>query len=296
MVTPGRGVLLSMGDPGAIPTLVDDLARRRPNLEAVDGHPDLARAFAARWQASTGRRPTTVIHECLYRLTRLREPARPAAGSRPSRRSPGPRPHRGLARPVLGRGATRRARAGHPVDGRAMARRPHPASGALGARRPARLDGGRRVADPQRDPNRPRLHPARRPRPRDIGSAVTAAATRAQLDAGRSACYLYADLANLTANRVYRALGYEPVIDVDRLRFGPPPGDRVAPQATGATPASPALLEQPRGRRGRVVGVVEADGAEAGRCLARGHVDRRPAGRACSPSLPRSRSSSRDPP
>ena len=103
-------------------------------------------------------------------------------------------------------------------------------------------------------------------RGRGYGSAVTAAATRAQLDAGRSACYLYTDLANLTSNQLYRALGYEPVTDVDRLRFGPPPGDRARRQAI-RPPGCPALLERLRGWLGGVDRVVVADGAEAGRRL-----------------------------
>jgi predicted GNAT family acetyltransferase len=44
-------------------------------------------------------------------------------------------------------------------------------------------------------------------------SAVTAAASGAQLAAGRTFCFLYTDLANAIANRIYVDIGYEPVCD-----------------------------------------------------------------------------------
>ena len=50
---------------------------------------------------------------------------------------------------------------------------------------------------------------------------MTAAASQAQLDAGRTFVFLFTDLANPTSNRIYQAIGYEPVIDVDQLRFEP---------------------------------------------------------------------------
>jgi hypothetical protein len=53
-------------------------------------------------------------------------------------------------------------------------------------------------------------------RRRGFASAVTAAVTASQLAAGRQACFLYTDLANPTSNAIYQALGYRPVVDVDR--------------------------------------------------------------------------------
>jgi predicted GNAT family acetyltransferase len=47
---------------------------------------------------------------------------------------------------------------------------------------------------------------------RGYGSAVTAAATRAVLEAG-AVPVLYTDLANTTSNRIYQELGYYPVED-----------------------------------------------------------------------------------
>ena len=53
-------------------------------------------------------------------------------------------------------------------------------------------------------------------------SALVAEASQLQLDAGRVFCFLFADLANPTANHIYQAMGYEPVRDVDEYRFEAP--------------------------------------------------------------------------
>ena len=73
-------------------------------------------------------------------------------------------------------------------------------------------------------PNGIRVGPVYTPpgsRRRGYGSAVTAAASQAQLDAGRTFVFLFTDLDNPTSNRIYQAIGYEPVIDVDQLTFQP---------------------------------------------------------------------------
>jgi uncharacterized protein len=57
-------------------------------------------------------------------------------------------------------------------------------------------------------------------RGRGYGSSLTAAAASDQLDRGRRFVFLFTDLANPTSNKIYRAIGYEPVCDVDMWRFG----------------------------------------------------------------------------
>ncbi len=78
-------------------------------------------------------------------------------------------------------------------------------------------------------PNGLRIGPVYTP-PSDRGhgfaSAVTAAATQAAFDRGRRLVFLFTDLTNPTSNKIYQRLGYEPVIDVDMVRFerpAPPP-------------------------------------------------------------------------
>jgi predicted GNAT family acetyltransferase len=71
-------------------------------------------------------------------------------------------------------------------------------------------------------PNGSRIGPVYTPpdlRRRGYASAVVAAASQAQLDAGARFCFLFTDLANPTSNRIYQAIGYEPVRDVEVYTF-----------------------------------------------------------------------------
>ncbi|MEO6579033.1 MAG: GNAT family N-acetyltransferase [Candidatus Limnocylindria bacterium] len=56
-------------------------------------------------------------------------------------------------------------------------------------------------------------------RHRGYASALTAAASQDQLDRGRRFVFLFTDLSNPTSNKIYRAIGYEPVCDMDQYRF-----------------------------------------------------------------------------
>lgn len=71
-------------------------------------------------------------------------------------------------------------------------------------------------------PNGARIGPVYTPpekRGRGYASAVTAGATRALLERGRSYCFLYTDLANPTSNGIYRAMGYQQVAEVVEAAF-----------------------------------------------------------------------------
>ncbi len=73
-------------------------------------------------------------------------------------------------------------------------------------------------------PNGIRIGPVYTPpdrRRRGYASALTAAASQAELDKGRRFIFLFTDLANPTSNKIYQAIGYEPVIDVDQITFVP---------------------------------------------------------------------------
>ena len=56
-------------------------------------------------------------------------------------------------------------------------------------------------------------------RGRGYGSAVTARATQAALEAGADQVVLYADLANPTSNAIYQEIGYLPEHDAEERRF-----------------------------------------------------------------------------
>ena len=73
-------------------------------------------------------------------------------------------------------------------------------------------------------PNGIRIGPVYTP-PGDRGQGyatnLTAFVSQTVLDEGRRFCFLYTDLANPTANRIYQAIGYEPVGDAMMVAFEP---------------------------------------------------------------------------
>jgi uncharacterized protein len=72
-------------------------------------------------------------------------------------------------------------------------------------------------------PNGVRIGPVYTPpdlRGRGYASALVAGLSQDRLGEGRTFCFLYTDLANPTANRLYARLGYEPVCDAAEIAFG----------------------------------------------------------------------------
>jgi uncharacterized protein len=59
-------------------------------------------------------------------------------------------------------------------------------------------------------------------------SAAVAALSQLLLDRGYRHCFLYTDLSNPTANKIYQAIGYRPVCDVDEFVFDGGLPDRTA--------------------------------------------------------------------
>jgi predicted GNAT family acetyltransferase len=71
-------------------------------------------------------------------------------------------------------------------------------------------------------PNGIRIGPVYTPpgaRNHGYASALVAAVSQAELDAGRRFCFLFTDQANPVSNHIYQAIGYRPVRDVDAYRF-----------------------------------------------------------------------------
>jgi GNAT superfamily N-acetyltransferase len=58
-------------------------------------------------------------------------------------------------------------------------------------------------------------------RGRGYASNLVAEASQLHLDGGREFVFLFTDLANPTANKIYQSIGYEPVIDIDEYAFDP---------------------------------------------------------------------------
>lgn len=221
--TPPWGAVLSeAGAAGerlvaAVDALVRDLATVDPDMRSVSG-PDATRApFVERWCAITGMTVSVELAERIYRLSRVVPPI----GVQGTWRLADER-DRALLRDWLRAFHDEALPPGTPVpedtfvdrlvrhddrfaylwevDGRIVS-----LAGA-GARTP----NGRRIG-PVYTPPQERGH--------GYASAVTAAASADQLARGSRFCFLFTDLTNPTSNAIYQRIGYEPVSDVDQVRF-----------------------------------------------------------------------------
>jgi predicted GNAT family acetyltransferase len=213
---PWRIVLSEMDHPGAIHRLVEDLAG-----EAVPGAVGPSEAtshFAEAWvEAGYPGTPRLNRHERAFRLRRV-IPPRPTTGemliARPE--------HQELVADWI-EAFHEEASIGNPrQDYRTMA--------ASWIRRQGRTvylwnDAGRPVSLTGvggRTPNGIRVGPVYTPpseRGHGYASNLVAQATQEQLDAGRTFVFLFTDLANPTSNKIYQAIGYEPVSDIDEWEF-----------------------------------------------------------------------------
>ena len=215
--TPPHNQVLSMADEvEAVDLLVDAL---RTDLPGVLAEKRAAARFAERWSRRTGRRARVQTAERIFRLTRVIPPAAPPSGSW---RFLEPRDRELIARWVVAFSAEALPEEPPIPDPDAVAQRWVEGVGRIGY---VWEDDGEIVsmvgaAGPT--PNGIRIGPVYTPperRGRGYASALTAAASEDQLDRGRRFVFLFTDLANPTSNKIYRAIGYEPVCDVDMYRF-----------------------------------------------------------------------------
>lgn len=212
---PWRLVLSEMDHPGAVHRLAQDLVD--VPLPGVVGPADAAAHFGEAWAELTRAKPRLNRHERAFRITRVIPPM-PTSGemeiARPEHQ-----------RPVADWIAAFHVEAsiGNPAqDYDLMAERWIRRIGRtvylwIDEGRPVALTG---VGGPT--PNGIRVGPVYTPpamRGRGYASNLVAQATQEQLDAGRTFVFLFTDLANPTSNKIYQAIGYEPVSDVDEWEF-----------------------------------------------------------------------------
>lgn len=211
---PHQLVLSRIVEPGAVEALADGLADEV--LPGVLGSPETARRFAERWTSRTGRRAERGMSERSFQLLAVRMP-RPTSGAM---RIAGAQDRRLIVDWL-------RAFADEAIgetfeDAEEAAERWIARSG-----RTLQLwqDGDATVSlcgVGGATPNGIRVGPVYTPpahRGHGYASNLVAAASKAQLDAGRRFVFLFTDLANPTSNRIYQAIGYEPVEDVDQYVF-----------------------------------------------------------------------------
>jgi predicted GNAT family acetyltransferase len=218
--TPPWNLLLSeVGDEAreadALALLAEDVASQA--LPGVIGPPAAARRFAGLWTASHPVRSEVMLEERIYRLEHLVEPPRvPGVARRASQAD----------RRLVTEWFVAFHDEALPAEGSDRARRTieewDPATGrqfwfwVVDGREACLVGAGSPT------PNGIRIGPVYTPpehRRRGYASALTAFVSGRLLSEGRRFCFLYTDLANVTANRIYQAIGYRPVTDALMLRF-----------------------------------------------------------------------------
>jgi uncharacterized protein len=213
---PWRVVLSLMDHPGAIHRLVYDL--KGEAIPGVVGPAEWSGAFAEAWGRETGARPRLTSHERTHRLTTV-HPPRPAPGT--LRRAMAS--DRGIVRDWVEAFMLEALPDDPKQDFDRLADR---WIRGLGRTIYLWVDGGRAVSLAGvggLTPHGIRVGPVYTPpddRGRGYASNLVATVSQMQLDAGRQFVFLFTDLANPTSNRIYQAIGYEPVNDVDEYDFG----------------------------------------------------------------------------
>ena len=189
-------------------------------LPGMVGPPASTDTFAAAWSARTGARTRLTRHERSFRLRHV-IPPRAAPGHMLRAQSE----HRA----ILAAWSQAFEEEAHtappgPTDHEAVADRWIRGVGRtawlwIDAGRPVSLTGVGGLT-----PHGIRVGPVYTPpelRGRGYASNLVAEASQLHLDQGRQFIFLFTDLANPTANKIYQSIGYEPVIDIDEYAFEP---------------------------------------------------------------------------
>lgn len=210
-------VLSTIEDQAATDALVEAL--RDDALPGVLGPRDAAARFAARWAANTGRAAWVEVAERIFRLDRVQPPQHPARGGW---RIAEERDRATIARWLV---AFRdEATPGSPpfADPEATADRWIARVARIGYFWEDEGEVVSMVGVGGETPNGIRIGPVYTPpekRGNGYASSLTAAASQDQLDRGRRFVFLFTDLSNPTSNKIYQAIGYQPVCDVDQYTF-----------------------------------------------------------------------------
>jgi predicted GNAT family acetyltransferase len=214
---PNNQVLSEIDDLEAVDLLADALASER--LPGALGPKAVAERFASRWAEHAGLTARLDIAERIYRLERVIPPERPASGAW--------RIAQGGDRQLVAdwlMAFHAEATPDQPPINYPMAIAERWTHGSY-RRMYVWEDGGRvvgMVGAGGETPNGMRIGPVYTPpgaRGRGYASSLTAATSQDQLDRGHRFCFLFTDLANPTSNKIYQAIGFEPVCDVDMYRF-----------------------------------------------------------------------------
>jgi uncharacterized protein len=218
-MTPPHNPVLSLGfTPESVLLLAEDLRRSCPELPGVLGPVDAARYFAKAWQELTGQPHLKKRAQRIHWLERVI-----LVAGVPGRLRRATGADRELltewfvafAAEALGENVNPQA-AGRFVDA-------YLGTEGMGLYlwedgRPVSIAGRSRPT-----PNGVTVNYVYTPpehRNKGYASACVAALSQLLMDEGYRYCFLFTDLANPTSNKIYKAIGYQPVCDVDEYEFG----------------------------------------------------------------------------
>jgi len=214
--TPPYHLIIHAVDLGrdAIPTLVEFLRRRDPDLPGVHAEKEIARQFAEAWTEGHGRNHHVSMEQRLYRLDEVA--AVPASPGEFRLAAPADRDL--LAAWVCSFITEATPGDSHP-DPLAFVDR-HIEAGTLGV---WDHGGPRTMAAITRGTPRgvavSLVFTPPESRRQGYASSCVAALSQRQLDAGKSFCTLFTDLSNPTSNAIYQRIGYRPLADITRIDF-----------------------------------------------------------------------------
>lgn len=216
MTPPWNLVLSCMDAPGALPALAADLDARRMAVPGTTGPATEVARFADTWCSPHGLASGSGMAERIYRLQRVSPPTGVPGAVRLATPA-----DRDLLVAWVEAFLVEALDAANPDEAADLVDR----SLRTGTRTWYLWEDGGPVsvaAAVGPTPNGIRIGPVYTPpelRRRGYASAVAAAASQAELDQGRRFVFLFTDLANATSNKIYQAIGYEPVIDVEQRAF-----------------------------------------------------------------------------
>jgi predicted GNAT family acetyltransferase len=221
MTPPWRLVLARTEWPEALDLAARDVHEAWPNIPGVTGPVPVSLWFAERWSALTGQAARRSMAERIYQLRRVNPPQSvPGAARRAAETD------RELLKAWIA--AFEQEAFGEVVtepETRADRFLRMPSRGMYLWEHEGQIVSLAGYGGPT--PHGIRIGPVYTPpelRGRGYASACVARLSQDMLDGGRQYCFLYTDLANPTSNRIYQAIGYEPVCDVDEYRFEKPEG------------------------------------------------------------------------
>lgn len=217
--TPPYNMILHCEDDrlDALDVIAGHLIESVHQLPGANGTADVASAFAEKWSQRTGKAAFVRMEQRIYTLTRVIPPTNVSGYMRWAREEDVPT----LVKWFLG--FNEEAVPHDPPENPEEKVRQFMKTGKL-----AVWDDGNMVSmtgSSRGTPNGATVSAVYTPperRGNGYASGCVAALSQSLLDDGNHFCTLYADLSNPTSNKIYRNVGYRPVVDCAMVMFGEP--------------------------------------------------------------------------